>query len=565
MLRAFALLVLHALLLTPAFAADFVIYDDATQNGFDQNCSYLGVPADFDFANAAPLHSGNLSIRFTPDQYDAVSWCTPAPYSATADYSGISFWVNVGGSSQGANIVLALDNGGAQVAFQSLQTLYGAALPANTWVQIQTVSAAAPLAYGGTFDQIALQDVSGVPASDIVFRSGFDASTASIEVYFDDVVLQAPAPTQFRGTTIAGMESGFNGAGTQHVCLQAGGPVAGTDYPAQDTRLVDYYSAKGVSMLRPLFAWECMQPVLNGTIPGAAVGNYKAYFDAYKMMVDYATNTKGMNVIIEPWEAASDNSIGGAMWNGDLVGSAAVPRSAFADFWSRMAAIFKDNPRVSYGLMSEPNHMSTASWFASAQAAITAIRTTGSTQRIYVPGNAYTAAATWTTANSYGGDAVSNAEGWLNANGVGMPLSDDPLNNIALEVHTYVDCYQGGLYDEITSNTAAREQLDVAVQWARPRGYPVYLGEIGMYAGNAPVNNPDPGCAVPTGTAAGAWADFINYADANTDTLIGFTWWAGGYPGWWDDVHAAHFSITPTNGATFTGDSIEMTLIQAAF
>jgi len=222
---------------------------------------------------------------------------------------------------------------------------------------------------------------------------------------------------------------------------------------------------------------------------------------------------------------------------------------------------------VSYGLMSEPNHMSTASWFASAQAAITAIRATGSTQRIYVPGNAYTGASTWTTANAYGGDAISNADGWLNANGAGVPLSD-PLNNIAVEVHTYVDCNQGGLDDSITSNTAARNQLDVTVQWARPRGYPVYLGEIGIYAGNAPVYNRDgSGCAAPPlgVTAALAWADFINYADANTDTLTGFTWWAGGYPGWWDITNGPYFSITPTNPATFTGDSIEMTLIQGSF
>lgn len=383
-------------------------------------------------------------------------------------------------------------------------------------------------------------------AGDRIFRNGFDP--------------------QFRGTTIAGMESGFNGAGTQHICLQNGGPVAGSDYPVQDTRLIDYFASKGISMLRPLFAWECMQPTLNGSIPGAGA-NYQAYFNAYKMMVDYATNTKGIGIIIEPWEAASDNSIGGAMWNGNLVGSAQVPRAAFADFWSRMATIFKNNPRVSYGLMSEPNHMSTSSWFASAQAAIAAIRATGSTQRIFVPGNAYTGASTWLDAAAYGGDtdptAHSNAYGWLHANG-GQPLSD-PLNNIAVEVHTYVDCYQGGLYDEITSNTAARDQLDVTVQWARPLGLPVYLGEIGIYAGNNPVNNPDPGCAVHTGTPVLAWADFINYANANTDTLAGFTWWAGGYPGWWDDVHAAHFSITPTNGATFTGDTIEMGLIQDSF
>ena len=79
------------------------------------------------------------------------------------------------------------------------------------------------------------------------------------------------------------------------------------------------------------------------------------------------------------------------------------------------------------------------------------------------------------------------------------------------------------------------------------------------------MNNPDAGCAVHTGTPVLAWADFINYADANTDTLAGFTWWAGGYPGWWDVTNGPYFSITPTNAATLTGDSIEMTLIQGSF
>jgi endoglucanase len=562
-----ALLVAWAALIATTARADLIIYADASQNGFNQGCSFGGNAGDFDFANASPVHSGSASIRFTPDTYNAVSWCAPATYSATTDYAGISFWVYLNNSAQGANIDLVLNLGSSYFP-QSLQSLHGSAIPAGTWVEIQTTFATGPLNYAGNFDKISLQDETG---------------TLQADVYFDDVALQSPvnddifkdgfeaatAPTQFRGTTITGMESGFNLAGTQHVCLQPGGPVAGTDYPVQDTRLIDYFASKNISMLRPLFAWECMQPVLNGSIPGAGA-NYQAYFNAYKMMVDYATDTKGIGIIIEPWEANSNNEIGGAMWNGNLVGSAQVPRAAFADFWSRMATIFKDNPRVSFGLMSEPNHMSTSSWFASAQAAITAIRATGSTQRIYVPGNAYTGASTCTTANAYGGDAISNADGWLNANGAGVPLSD-PLNNIAVEVHTYVDCSQGGLDDGITSNTAARDQLDVTVQWARPLGLPVYLGEIGMYAGNNPILIPeyDVDCPAPTGTPIAAWADFINYADANTDTLAGFTWWAGGYPTgnppWWSDVHAAHFSITPTNGATFTGDSIEMTLIQGSF
>ena len=28
------------------------------------------------------------------------------------------------------------------------------------------------------------------------------------------------------------------------------------------------------------------------------------------------------------------------------------------------------------------------------------------------------------------------------------------------------------------------------------------------------------------------WQNFVTYASANANTLVGFTWWAGGYPGW---------------------------------
>src|SRR5437879_5655891 len=84
----------------PAAAANLVIYDDQTENGFNQDCSFGGVANEFDFANPAPVHAGLHSIRLTPDTYNAVSWCTPATYSAPAEFSGIDFWVN-GGSTGG--------------------------------------------------------------------------------------------------------------------------------------------------------------------------------------------------------------------------------------------------------------------------------------------------------------------------------------------------------------------------------------------------------------------------------------------------------------------------------
>jgi endoglucanase len=524
-----------------AAAADIVVYDDASHAGYDQDCSFNGVASDFDFANTDPVHTGIHSIRFTPETFDAVSWCFPS-VATTADISGIAFWVN-GGATGGQNIQFAFAYNGAPVAGASLAELYGQALPANTWVHITAPLDAAPTQYAGSFDKI-------------WFLSNTNA--AQPDVYIDDVTLLGRTPnaifasgfepaSHLRGTNLVGMEMAY------FQFEQATGPVADFNYPTYDTRDIDYYAAKHVGAFRFLFSWEGMQSTLNGPIPAAADGNYKIYFDNYKRIVDYAT-TLGIQVIVEPWQSDAGGGAGGARWRGDLVGSLAVPTLAFADFWGRIATVFKDNPLVSYGLVNEPNSMSTMSWFASAQSAMTAIRATGSTQRIYVPGNGYTAASSWTQ-NFYDTAATkrSNAYGWLNANGAGQPLSD-PSNNIVAEVHCYLDPDAAGSSTDIVSTTIARERLGVAVDEAAAHGYQIYLGEIGMYAGNA--------------IASAAWADFIEYAATHSATLIGYTWWAGGMPGWWDDVSAnggGHFAITPTDGDTFTGDTLNVQMIQSDF
>jgi hypothetical protein len=58
-------------------AADIVVYDDASHAGYDEGCSFNGVANDFNFGNTNPVHSGTHSIRFTPETFDAVSWCFP--------------------------------------------------------------------------------------------------------------------------------------------------------------------------------------------------------------------------------------------------------------------------------------------------------------------------------------------------------------------------------------------------------------------------------------------------------------------------------------------------------
>jgi endoglucanase len=330
---------------------------------------------------------------------------------------------------------------------------------------------------------------------------------------------------------------------------QDSGPVADKDYAVHSTSIVDYLASKKVNVLRFLFSWERMQSTLGGAIPGS--GGYKTYFDNYKRIVDYATS-KGMTVVVEPWQASSSGGAGGARYRGQLVGSGSVTNANFADFWAKMAKAYASNPHVAIGLVNEPNGMSTMTWFSAAQAAVTAIRDAGFTGDVFVPGNGWTGAGSWTD-SSYdtASPKRSNAYGWLNANGEGKPLAD-PLGKTMVEVHSYADSDASGSGTDVASSTTSRSRMKVVTDWARTNRVKVWVGEIGMYAS---ANN-----------ATANWNDFVSYLGDNSDTLVGFAWWACGKPGWWDDVAAnggGHFSITPTNN--YTTDTVNMKMIAGAF
>ncbi|MEO7323438.1 MAG: hypothetical protein ABIW82_01270, partial [Dokdonella sp.] len=161
-----------------ATAANLTVYDDQSENGFNDGCSFGGVPGDFNVANTVTVHTGTHSIRFTPDNFNAVSWCAPATYSAATDFTGIDFWVN-GGTTGGQNVDVVLGLGVNSVIFASLTSLNGGnPIPAATWVHIQAPFTTGALMYAGQFDKISLQDESGA---------------VQANMYFDDVALVGPS------------------------------------------------------------------------------------------------------------------------------------------------------------------------------------------------------------------------------------------------------------------------------------------------------------------------------------------------------------------------------------
>ena len=376
-----------------------------------------------------------------------------------------------------------------------------------------------------------------------------------------------------RGINLAGLEGGFGGGptGSDNDWPRTNGPKPVHNYPTFKPQLLDYYHSKNIKVIRLMFSWDRMQSQLWGTVPDPIPG-YAQYFANFKQIVDYATSL-GITVIIEPWQANPSGGTGGAMWLGQLVGDspAHVDRYAFADFWQKLAAIFKGNPLVEYGLVNEPNHMSTMSWWTTAQKCIDYIRAAGATTTIYVPGNGYTAASRWTD-KSVDTDTPqqSNADAWLHVND-GAPLFD-PLNKCVAEVHLYMDQNADGEGNDVpvgtkdehgkdgrgkavVSRTIARERLKAAMDEAQARGYSMFVGEVAVWAN-----------AHGTPTGQEAWADFIDYIEnPKPPAFVGYTWWAGGWPEYWPDDKPPHFSVSPVDDGHYSGDRTHMTMIEKNF
>lgn len=273
----------------------------------------------------------------------------------------------------------------------------------------------------------------------------------------------------------------------------------------------DYFENRGMNVFRVPFRWERMQPSLFGALDNQQQNDLV-------LAVNRAT-ANGSYVIIDPHNYAR--------YQGQLIGSGAVPYSAFADFWSRLASLFLGNPRVIFGLMNEPNNMPTEQWRDGANAAITAIRGVGATQLILVPGNAWTGAHSWEM-NWYG---TPNAQVMLTIN--------DPLDHFAFELHQYFDVDFSGTSPVCLAGHGAA-QFEAVTAWLRTNQYRGFLGEF------AGANNP--ACEQSVSSA-------LSYLDANDDVWMGWSWWAAG-PEWGEYM----YTLEPSNN--FMDDRPQLAWLQ---
>lgn len=98
------------------------------------------------------------------------------------------------------------------------------------------------------------------------------------------------------------------------------------------------------------------------------------------------------------------------------------------------------------------------------------------------------------------------------------PLSD-PNNNVAIEMHQYLDSDGSGTSDQCVSSTIGAERVQAATQWLKDNKKKGFLGEIGTGSNQVCIDAVKSAlCTLQT--AGGVW--------------IGVTWWAAGP--WWGDV-----------------------------
>lgn len=286
----------------------------------------------------------------------------------------------------------------------------------------------------------------------------------------------------------------------------------GVDYTYPTNAEVDYFIGKGMNTFRVPFRWERLQRTIDGPLDATELSRLNR-------LVDYATN-RGSQVILDPHNFARYDGSDTDPAKG-LIGTE-IPNGSFANLWSQLATEFRDNRRVIFNLVNEPHTMPTEQWVSAANGAIDAIRATGATNLVLVPGNAWTGAWTWSD-NWYG-----------TPNAVAMLQFRDPLENFAFDVHQYLDADGSGTSPEVGSVTRPTERLSGFTDWLRQNNQRAFLGEwaVARQMIGAQANQ----------IGDEAMLNLLQHLETNADVWLGWTWWSAGP--WWGDYM---YSLEPTN------------------
>jgi len=361
-------------------------------------------------------------------------------------------------------------------------------------------------------------------------------------------ICSSSADIQYAGVNLSGAEFGQgNLPGT-----------FGSDYTWPTSAEITYYRSKGMNFIRLPFRWERLQHTNSAVLDSTELGRMNTF-------VTNATS-QGFYVLLDPHNFMRyyPNPRGSfqTTTNGLVGTTSPIYSTSFADFsnfWYQVAAIYKTNDHVFFGLNNEPANMQETQLVTALNLAIASIRAAGATNLIFVPGNRYTGAWTWSQADGNGA-----------ANSVAMLGIVDPGSNLLFEVHQYLDQDGSGTHTNIGYTYSTNmdgnftnifvpdpdiglERLTNFTAWAGANHVKGFLGEFAV---------------ADSMMGSAAWqiggealTNMLGYIQTHSDVWLGWAWWGGGP--WWGNYM---FAIDPNDiGLPAQSDQPVMTVAKQFF
>lgn len=145
-----------------------------------------------------------------------------------------------------------------------------------------------------------------------------------------------------------------------------------------------------------------MTPTLGGTISSSFLAEYDQTVqqalnsgpDVYVIVDVVSPTTCQIGVYIYSIRFVQHNY---ARWNGAVIGQGGPTNQQFISLWTQLAQHYANQPRAILGIMNEPHDLTVATWVQTIQQVVTAIRQTGATNYLLLPGSSYSSAQTFPT------------------------------------------------------------------------------------------------------------------------------------------------------------------------
>lgn len=213
----------------------------------------------------------------------------------------------------------------------------------------------------------------------------------------------------------------------------------GADYSYDSQESLDFYAARGWTVVKVPIRWERIQDVIGGPLRATEARLLTEFLDrCHKAKLKVIVDVHNYGLYYR-----NINSIG----TRTAIGDTELPIEAFADLWSRLVTEFHNHPAVmGWALMAEPQGeggLTGPVWREASQAAVEAIRAVDTFSEIHVAGFGWSSTRWW--------DFYNGPDAWI---------EDTTGGTIRYEAHHYWDAEAGGTY----SNFYAAEVATAAAE-----------------------------------------------------------------------------------------------------